>query len=530
VKNQGLLTAWGSDVQKFTIIHIDFVGPLPEITPRGNRFIMTIKDRGTGFLEAVPTPDCGGRTAASVLWDRWYMKFGFPKAIISDRGSAFRGDLFKSLAHYAGYDLQPTTAYHPQTNGLVEREHKNLKQYMRAYCLRDVKQWDTLLSSFSFACNIICKDRLSYPPAFLVYGTYPRVPAITLDRTYSIINLDEYVAELLKSLHDATKMVHEQKKAREAKEKKSHDAYHVAVDFKKGDVVWRRETRPRTSGPAGKFAIPWSGPYEVLEQPVAGAPTYVIMDRDGKRTKLHAQHLARFVSYSDDRELVDDGEHRPASLQSVVESFIHVTRPPEEEEKERGEDKEAREGFDDPVDAPMVMPEEKKSTPADVGSAKALPGSAKAGHSKSKRSDEKTVLPLVSRILDSLPSNGDPLAKYLSDKFVIVPHTTRPTEEELYCVTGPELAAHRYAAVHRAESGPKKQYDAFYWDPVVGMFETISATSNKHMKGREPCLITLERDRILIVFEKLIRRQIPHETLQAFVAMYGRLPLITWRA
>jgi hypothetical protein len=178
----------------------------------------------------------------------------------------------------------------------------------------------------------------------------------------------------------------------------------------------------------------------------------------------------------------------------------------------------------------MVMPEEKKSTPADVGSAKALPGSAKAGHSKSKRSDEKTVLPLVSRILDSLPSNGDPLAKYLSDKFVIVPHTTRPTEEELYCVTGPELAAHRYAAVHRAESGPKKQYDAFYWDPVVGMFETISATSNKHMKGREPCLITLERDRILIVFEKLIRRQIPHETLQAFVAMYGRLPLITWRA
>jgi len=43
--------------------------------------------------------------------------------------------------------------------------------------------------------------------------------------------------------------------------------------------------------------------------------------------------------------------------------------------------------------------------------------------------------------------------------------------------------AHRYAAVHH-----NKQYDPFYWDPVVGMFETIS-----HMKGREPCLITLER-------------------------------------
>jgi len=117
---------------------------------------------------------------------------------------------------------------------------------MRAYCMRDVKQWDTLLSSFTFACNSICKDRLSYPPAFLVYGIYPRLPAVSLERRYFIQNMDEYVAELLKSLEDATRMVREEKKAREAKEKKSHDAYHVAVDFKKGDVVWKRSTRPRT--------------------------------------------------------------------------------------------------------------------------------------------------------------------------------------------------------------------------------------------------------------------------------------------
>jgi len=61
------------------------------------------------------------------------------------------------------------------------------------------------------------------------------------------------------------------------------------------------------------------------------------------------------------------------------------------------------------------------------------------------------------------------------------------------------------------------------------MYETISATSSKHLKGREPCLSTLKRDQILFVFEKLNRRQIPRETLQAFVDLYGRLPLITWR-
>jgi len=121
------------------------------------------------------------------------------------------------------------------------------------------------------------------------------------------------------------------------------------------------------------------------------------------------------------------------------------------------------------------------------------------------------------KILDSLPPSEQQLAEFLSKKFVILPHQLRPDEETLHCVVGPELTAHRYAAVHRAESGAKKQYDAFYWDPAVGMYETISATSNKHTKEREPCLSTLRRDQILLVFDKLSRRQIPRDTLRAFV-------------
>jgi transposase InsO family protein len=521
LKNQGLLATWGSEVDKFSVIHIDFVGPLPEPTPRENRFIFTIKDRGTGFLEAWPTPDCGARTAASVLWNQWFMRFGIPKAIVSDRGSAFRSDLFKNLAYFAGYDLKPTTAYHPQTNGLVEREHKNLKQYMRAYCMRDQTQWDLLLSSFTFACNSICKDRLSYPPAFLVYGVYPRLPAISLEKRYFVQNMDEYVAELLQSLADATKLVREEKKAREAKEKKSHDAYHVAVDFKKGDVVWRHSSRPRVGGSSGKFAIPWEGPFEVIDQPDPGSPTYVIADKDGNQFRLHAQHLARFVAYEDDRRLVSDEKHAQATLGGVLDEFTRATRPPDEDKKESK--------TDGSVDAPATV--RKKPIPAVVGSAPTLVPEEKVAvrPNPKKPDEEKKAKPLVSKILDSLPPSEQPLAEFLSKKFVILPHQLRPDEETLHCVVGPELTAHRYAAVHRAESGAKKQYDAFYWDPAVGMYETISATSNKHTKEREPCLSTLRRDQILLVFDKLSRRQIPRDTLQAFVDLYGRLPLITWR-
>jgi len=132
----------------------------------------------------------------------------------------------------------------------------------------------------------------------------------------------------------------------------------------------------------------------LIEQLEAGASTYVISDRDGKRTKLHAQHLAKFVAYADDRELVNDAVHVPATMQDIVESFIHVTRPPDEKEEDKDERDDAS---DDQVDASDAGRDEKKSTPAEVVSAKAPPKKAKAGHSKSKP-DEKKVLPLVSRI------------------------------------------------------------------------------------------------------------------------------------
>jgi len=87
-RNQGLLCAAGADVGRFEGLHIDFVGPILDGTSRGNRFIFTMKDRGTGYLEAIPCRDSTAETAALVLWERWFMRFGIPKAIVSDQGAA----------------------------------------------------------------------------------------------------------------------------------------------------------------------------------------------------------------------------------------------------------------------------------------------------------------------------------------------------------------------------------------------------------------------------------------------------------
>jgi len=230
-RNQGLLCLAGSDVAKFEVVHIDYVGPIMDGTTRGNKFIFTMKDRGSGYLEAVPCKDSTAETAALMLWERWFMRFGIPKAIVSDQGQPFKGNLFESMRKLLHIDLRRTTAYHPQANGLVEREHKNLKAYMRAYCMADTRSWDLRLPSFVFVCNNTMKARLTYPPYFLVHGTYPRLPGLSLDNNQTIYHTDEYVCELLDGLHKATALVREQKRAQELKEKSAYDFQHVDIEF-----------------------------------------------------------------------------------------------------------------------------------------------------------------------------------------------------------------------------------------------------------------------------------------------------------
>lgn len=51
----------------------------------------------------------------------------------SDRGTQFKSSLWCSIAHLLSTELHHTSAYHPQSNGLVEHFHRMLKASLRAH-------------------------------------------------------------------------------------------------------------------------------------------------------------------------------------------------------------------------------------------------------------------------------------------------------------------------------------------------------------------------------------------------------------
>jgi transposase InsO family protein len=89
-------------------------------------------DRSTRWLEAVPLRTMDAAACVDALLRNWISRFGVPTYITSDQGRQFSSALWQGMCERLGVQHLMTTAYHPQSNGMVERAHRQLKDALRA--------------------------------------------------------------------------------------------------------------------------------------------------------------------------------------------------------------------------------------------------------------------------------------------------------------------------------------------------------------------------------------------------------------
>ena len=105
------------------------VGPLPP--SNGQVYLLTCIDRFTCWSEAIPLPDIT-LTVTWALVSGWISWFGIPSTVTTDRGSQFESDLWRQLMILLGTTRLCTTSYHPQSNGLIEHFHRQLKGALKS--------------------------------------------------------------------------------------------------------------------------------------------------------------------------------------------------------------------------------------------------------------------------------------------------------------------------------------------------------------------------------------------------------------
>ena len=102
--------------------------------------------------------------------------------LLSDRERQFTGRVMKVLTETLEFKSVFTTAYHPQTNGRLERFHRYLKERLAIRSVQhnldfwDGDSWDQLLPSIVFSYNNISNKMTGYAPYEIVYGPKIRTP------------------------------------------------------------------------------------------------------------------------------------------------------------------------------------------------------------------------------------------------------------------------------------------------------------------------------------------------------------------
>ncbi|XP_075535236.1 uncharacterized protein LOC142570790 [Dermacentor variabilis] len=89
------------------------------------------------------------------------------------QGSQFESALFASLTKLIGASRIRTTAYHPMSNGMIERFHRQLKAALMA---SEHDSWVEALPIVLLGIRTACKADIGCSAAELVYGTTLRLP------------------------------------------------------------------------------------------------------------------------------------------------------------------------------------------------------------------------------------------------------------------------------------------------------------------------------------------------------------------
>ena len=274
-------------------VAIDLVGPIQPATEAGHKHILTILDIATRYPEAVPMKSTTSIDVAEALLET-FARLGFPKEILSDKGTQFTSDLMEQFQKLCGCKGISTTPYHPQANGNVERFHSTLKQMLRKVVQDQPRQWHRFLPALLFAVREVPSESTGYSPFELMLGREVRGPIQLLCDVWtgdqhtsdSLKPVYNYVFELKARIRDTCQQAMESSSKQSAKNKKLFDRRSRERRFKVGEEVLI--LLPSCSN---KLLSEWQGPFKVTG---VRHPDYTISIR-GREKTFHANMLKLFV-------------------------------------------------------------------------------------------------------------------------------------------------------------------------------------------------------------------------------------------
>jgi predicted aspartyl protease len=246
------------------IVSIDDTGPLT-VTARGNRYLCAITDHHTKLVFTRARRHDDAKCTAKILIE-YISIFGAPKTILSDRGGAFVNQVVEEICKIFGIARLLTSAYHPQTNGEVERYNQTMVMMLTTFVNARATDWDLYVLFCDHAYNTAYHPAIKMTPYFATFGREPTMPfAIPFEEPNLVVGANaDYLPARLRTIWDLCVG-----SLREAKAimREEYDERHRDVEYNVGDLVLLHLTNPKNrKSRVRKIHFSWRGPYRIVEK------------------------------------------------------------------------------------------------------------------------------------------------------------------------------------------------------------------------------------------------------------------------
>jgi len=274
----------------FDMIGMDFVEL--DVSKSGNRYALVFQDYLSKWPEVYALTNRRAETVAKCLQDLVW-RHGVPNKIIHDRAAEFLSDVLQETAELLGVRQLPTSGGHPQTDGLVERFNRTLRQMLSKVVNKGGHNWDELLGPVLLAYRATPHASSGMSPFYLLYGRDPQLPSqLEFQRPvtrYPVIET-EYGQVLAKELKQVRNVAKQNISKKQREQKKYYDQKSREVELSVGDLVMLK-TEPRF-----KLDRSFKGPFVVKSLTSTNAVIQLKDDNNAELLNVSRQRLSRCES------------------------------------------------------------------------------------------------------------------------------------------------------------------------------------------------------------------------------------------
>jgi transposase InsO family protein len=272
----------------FYAICMDSITGFPE-TDDGNKYILVCIDMYTRWVELCAIKTLGAVECAEAIVRSIVLRHGLPVQFVFDNGSQFDNSVVHELCKVLGVNEHATTAYHPQSHGIVERINREINRHLRCltFDFANERLWDKMLPIVMYLINHSFHSAIGTSPYAMLHGEDKSISQSILGKLLHGVNPesmyaripnslllldDEKPGDYVAKLQAAIQTIHRQAaKVQDTVVRKRLDRYNATepTEFDVGELVLLVPAVKRS-----KLAPIYDGPFKIIEK--LSAVTFVV--------------------------------------------------------------------------------------------------------------------------------------------------------------------------------------------------------------------------------------------------------------